>query len=73
VHPFVLYSIAALRRAVVGPIAAKTSVQFAFLGGGADTLARRSKTVDNAASNLRRSRDTARAITLRREEKLWLL
>jgi hypothetical protein len=67
-----LYSNAALRRAVVCPIAAKTPLQLVFWAVGAD-IGPPLEVPDNAAGNLRRSRDTARAIIAPHQEKSPML
>ena len=68
-----LYSNAALRRAVVCPIAAKTvRAMGCFWAAGAD-IGPPLEVPDNAGGNLRRSRDTASAIATPHQEKSPML
>jgi hypothetical protein len=67
-----LYSIAALRRAVICPVAAKTLRAIRCLGSGAD-IGPPVETFDNAARTLRRLHDAATTIMVPREEKLRML
>jgi hypothetical protein len=67
-----LYSIAAVRRAVVCPVAAKTLRAIRFLGSGAD-IGPPVETLDNAAPTLRRLHDAATTIMPPPEEKSRML